>query len=269
VVGVGSVLTVVLRGRRFNWRTLGTGLMNAVWAAPVLVALAFVTTAVAPHFGTDPAKPVSQDDVTPPWAKNSDWNVTTVLEWPSETDWTAKTAFERTPDNLAAMSEWRVVLESEQFADVGAARKSLAGEAAALVQADFVRRNGTLGLPTVSPELLQDRAVVDESVETVEHELAESGRTFEMVKVRWLVELSESTRQALQRDWQAEVSQTRFGLLAGVVGLLTVVFGVLATYFRLDLRTDGEYRKRLKLGTVSLIVAAALGFVQLMQTWLV
>ncbi len=72
------------------------------------------------------------------------------------------------------------------------------------------------------------------------------------------VELSPSVRKQILPLWRNQIVEKRIWALGGLAGLLTLTFGTLAAYFRLDQRTSGVYRRRLKLAAVSVIAAGGM-----------
>jgi hypothetical protein len=72
------------------------------------------------------------------------------------------------------------------------------------------------------------------------------------------VELSPAVRKKILPLWRNQIVEKRIWALGGLAGLLTLTFGTLAAYFRLDQRTSGLYRRRLKLAAVSVIAAGGM-----------
>jgi hypothetical protein len=58
-------------------------------------------------------------------------------------------------------------------------------------------------------------------------------------------------------NWKQDVVPGRLEALGGFAALLTLTFATGAAYFRLDDRTHGRYRGRLKLAAVAIIGAGA------------
>lgn len=76
--------------------------------------------------------------------------------------------------------------------------------------------------------------------------------TNDVYQVYWKVDFSPVVVKSIQQD----AAVPRVWLIGGFIGLLTLILGSLAAYFRLDTRSEGKYRIRLKLATMSFIVAA-------------
>lgn len=73
-------------------------------------------------------------------------------------------------------------------------------------------------------------------------------------QVYWQLDRSDSARNGIRQDAAAP----RLWLIGGLIGLLTLIAAAVATYLRLDARTAGKYRTRLKFATTSFIVAAGM-----------
>jgi hypothetical protein len=78
------------------------------------------------------------------------------------------------------------------------------------------------------------------------------------------VELSPAVRKKILPQWRNQIVEKRIWALGGLAGLLTLTFGTLAAYFRLDQRTAGLYRRRLKLAAVSVIAAGGMAAVTML-----
>jgi len=98
-------------------------------------------------------------------------------------------------------------------------------------------------------------AIRREFVEAVDRKTLSSGTAFRVFRAYNEVELSPAVRKQIFPLWREEVVGRRILALGGLGALLTLTFGTLAVYFRLDDRTSGLYRRRLKLAAVSVITA--------------
>ena len=72
-----------------------------------------------------------------------------------------------------------------------------------------------------------------------------------MVKVYWLLDLSQEKRSAVR---EAAVAPRQWTVGAGIALLALVLVGV-TMYLRLDASTGGQYRWRLRFATTVLLVA--------------
>eukprot|EP00913_Durusdinium_trenchii_P028274 g26502.t1 len=73
-------------------------------------------------------------------------------------------------------------------------------------------------------------------------------------QVYWKLDFSEKARQEIRR----EAAVPRLWIVGGLVALLTMIAAAVATYLRVDARTEGKYRFRLKSATTVFLVAAGL-----------
>lgn len=68
----------------------------------------------------------------------------------------------------------------------------------------------------------------------------------------WHITEPEDLKSQLFTAWRPEALKSRLWLLGGGLGLLTLLFGSMATYFRVDEATQGKYRNKLRVGTGAL-----------------
>jgi hypothetical protein len=70
------------------------------------------------------------------------------------------------------------------------------------------------------------------------------------------IEISPEVYNNFRAEWTAGAVNERLKGLGAFGGFLTLLFATLAGYLRLDDRTKGAYRGRLRVAAVSLIIAA-------------
>jgi hypothetical protein len=131
-------------------------------------------------------------------------------------------------------------------------------EAARLVLGDAIQR----AYPKVGKWLPPDESVRDVAVrltyvEKIPRKTLSSGTPFIVYRAYKQVELSPAVYSQLLSSWKEEVVPHRLEALAGFAALLTLTFATGAAYFRLDDRTQGRYRGRLKVAAVAVIGAGA------------
>ncbi|MCA9109263.1 MAG: hypothetical protein KDA52_04895 [Planctomycetaceae bacterium] len=68
----------------------------------------------------------------------------------------------------------------------------------------------------------------------------------------WHITEPEKLDSQLFAAWRPEALKSRLWLFGGGMGLLTLLFGSMATYFRVDEATHGKYRNKLRVGTGAL-----------------
>ena len=95
-------------------------------------------------------------------------------------------------------------------------------------------------------------------VEEIDRKTVSSGVPFRVYRAYDQVELSPHVRAQLFPHWRDQIVDRRIEALSGLTALLTLTFATLAAYFRLDARTSGLYRRRLKFAAVCVIAAGGL-----------
>jgi len=108
-------------------------------------------------------------------------------------------------------------------------------------------------LPSV--EAVREDAVRHTFVEKIHRKTVSTGTPFIVYRAYHQVELSPAVFNQLVSNWRNEVLPGRLEALGGLLALLTLTFATGAAYFRLDERTHGRYRGRLKLAAVAIISA--------------
>lgn len=113
-------------------------------------------------------------------------------------------------------------------------------------------------------QIVRDQAIKQVYIEQAEHTTSTSDTHFKTYRAYCQVELTPALRSRLFPSWRDETVARRLWSLGGLAGLLTLTFGTVAAYFRLDERTSGHYRRRLKLAAVSIIAAGGLAAARLL-----
>jgi hypothetical protein len=131
-------------------------------------------------------------------------------------------------------------------------------EAARLVLGDAIQRAyPKVGKWLPPAESVREVAVRLTYVEKIPRKTLSSGTPFIVYRAYKQVELSPAVYSQLLSSWKEEVVPHRLEALAGFAALLTLTFATGAAYFRLDDRTQGRYRGRLKVAAVAVIGAGA------------
>jgi hypothetical protein len=132
------------------------------------------------------------------------------------------------------------------------------GRAAAFerLRADFATAHPQAANWQPPPSITAD-AIQRTFVERVDRKTS-TGTSFTVYRAYEQVELSPAVRKKILPLWRDQIVEKRIWALGGLAGLLTLTFGTLAAYFRLDQRTSGLYRRRLKLAAVSVIAAGGM-----------
>lgn len=156
------------------------------------------------------------------------------------------------PVSSGSTEERRLIAVSgQQFADAATAEKNALSEAARLVGADFEQARGLRSETWILGDGVK-HAIRDRFTEEIQRTAGEN--QFTVYRSHLLIELSPQTRNLIEPIWRAQVSESRSFLVAGLLAGLTAFAGIICGYFRLDDRTGGRYRGRLRLATVGAIV---------------
>lgn len=147
-----------------------------------------------------------------------------------------------------------VVVSGQQFADAATAWQDALNEATATVRRDFFDAVRPVGQWLLDPKEVQSIAVRDSYTEEIVRTAGEN--EFTVYRTHLKVELSPTVRNAIEPIWHQQVSLGRSLTTAGTLVLVTLFAAIFAGYFRLDDRTAGRYRWRLRLGTVAAMALA-------------
>ncbi len=177
----------------------------------------------------------------------------------------ADVAGEKLPDwaktDIVDESNRKLVVVQGGFAGTQSEAEHDTLEAARLVLGDAIQRAyPKVGKWLPPAESVREVAVRLTYVEKIPRKTLSSGTPFIVYRAYKQVELSPAVYSQLLSSWKEEVVPRRLEALAGFAALLTLTFATGAAYFRLDDRTQGRYRGRLKVAAVAVIgagVAAA------------
>jgi hypothetical protein len=146
-----------------------------------------------------------------------------------------------------------LVLASREHPTVADAEKELAAIAASRVRADFEQTHPANVDWTIPPDAVKFGLRFEEKI------ARQAGNvSFTMFKVHRQLELSGETRQAAFQAFRAEVVRQRLWALGMVLGMGVLIAAGSSVYLRLDARTNGQYRTRLKAATVAGLTAGGL-----------
>jgi hypothetical protein len=283
-VGIGLYVFVADRRPRRPIHAAASLGLSLLWTLPVVLVLGYVITGAttnlrpspAPAHAMAPRRPIelrNMSDGTSPehdLIDKDDSKPAEAAELVSESSpkqpgkitpgGDAETAFSLPSwirEQPLGEGETRlVVLTSEQYATVEEAEQELLAKTSRLLQADFVNRSPGAGTWSIPEELVRSAAIRKSHVEPIVRTSGVSD--FRVYRVHWQTELSPAVRDSLYPAWRAQVVEKRLWSLGSLFGLFTLVVATATAYLRLDTRTSGAYRRRLKLAAVSLIVAGGL-----------
>jgi len=267
---------VLLSGREKGpcVRQAGSWLISLIWALPVVAVLAYLCVQAAPRFHgamesvaapIRKRQPANQIDLGEPAPFDGGVDASPAeTSPPADASTDPKASAEDSPPPPTWIGEpskkdgqvTLLVVKGAPKLTAELAEADALAVAAAKLKEDFHQL-----YPDRVAWRLPDNAVADavrkRYLEPFTTDLGIGKRT-QMYVVHLQVELSPDVRQSLFPYWREPIVQQRLWMLGGLVGLLTLITGTLAVYFRLDTLTRGAYRNRLKLAAVSLIVSGGL-----------
>jgi hypothetical protein len=145
-----------------------------------------------------------------------------------------------------------VPLSSQRFATIEEAEQQVTRLAVGYLKNFYAREHPARGEWNVPVSIIDRDAVNTIVAQQIEKDFGK------MYLVHLRLNLNDRLRGSLQEAWRGQVVTQRLWMLGGGVGLMTLLLGTAAGYFRLDNLTGGKYRGRLKLAAASLIGAAGL-----------
>lgn len=250
LMGLAILTSVALAGHDKKLSVWG-GLMkslNVVWVVPVFAVLALLVHRLGPEFAGDSPVPVLSETSQLAVATPAEPEKTVPV---STTDDSSLPEWVRQP-RIVDGDSTLVVVSSRQFATVEEAEADVRDQALKALKAELGLTGDTTAwkFPERAVDFrLRHEEEITRSVGDVE---------FRVYRVHRQLEISPETREAVVAAWRDHTVDRRLWALGGLVGFVTLITAASSAYLRLDTRTQGSYRGRLKLATVSLIVAVGL-----------
>ncbi len=277
-VGMGIGAFVLYRARHSRFSVPKRAIAAAVvWSLPVVLVLVGFATMAIPHFQSQIAQvrrveasrdrheiqsafvnSVSIERVTSREASNLQKDqpkvkaTETSMPLASDLEIPQWVGLDKQKDGDTTL----LALTSHHFANVEDAEKDAFNKAAQMVELELDRDSVSGANWSVPSEILRNHCIRDRYVEKVERQMGSV--TAELYRVHLLVQLSPKTREKLNDIWAQQVVENRMWVLGSFVGLATLILGTISSYFRLDALTQGSFRGRLKLASVSIISAGGL-----------
>jgi hypothetical protein len=144
-----------------------------------------------------------------------------------------------------------VVVHGEQFADPNVSWREALADATALVRRNFEEFTLHTDAWVLEPEVVRASAVRKSFTERIDRSAGE--HEFTVYRTYLLVELSPQVREQIEPVWRTQVATARSYAVGGLLMFCMAAAGVFAGYFRLDDRTHGRYRWRLRLGVLAAV----------------
>jgi hypothetical protein len=110
--------------------------------------------------------------------------------------------------------------------------------------------------PEILIDLINQHGVKELAGEVMDWDF-KNGTRGKMYRAHLWFDFSPGLRDALHRRWEADTAERRLILLGSLLGLVTLMLGTAAGYFRLDDATGGAFRGRLKLAALAVVAAGS------------
>lgn len=247
VFALGVMIQVIMinREKKMSFRSLLGHIGNTIWAVPVLAMIAFFGFRIATA-GQPTHTPQKKREIV---ARDAEHNGVQLAFVPTSkaASWT-----ERGNIRDSRSRQLQSAVLNARGAHVNDAETKLARQARELLAREYPNEFGDLSFGRLNAKTLKEHIVtkveVQPGVETVGTYRNDASQVF------WKLDLSPERRAGLRED----IVTPRLWILGGAFALLTIIFVALAGYFRLDAKTEGRYRIRLKLATTALIVGSGI-----------
>jgi hypothetical protein len=231
--------------------------MPVAGPAPAEATVVVTSPPAAAPSSTPPVATVAVAPAQPPIAAVA---TSTEHAAPSAADPTATVDSEKLPDwtktEIVDEGTRKLVVVPGGFGTSPKDAEREALEAARIVVGEAIQRAyPKVGDWRPSADAIREDAVRLTFVEKVHRKTVSSGTPFIVYRAYQQVELSPAVFSQLISSWKEEVLPHRLEALGGFAALLTLTFATGAAYFRLDERTHGRYRGRLKLAAVTIVSA--------------
>lgn len=257
----GSILVRTFSAPRLADTTIyvrphGTPLASLLWALPVFAVFGWVVLKAAPSF----EYPV-QERAEVPEGLDIRLEESTGLS----VDASAETPRGNTDTDGPKLPEWvgkppqkdgdklLISLSTKEQPTQADAEKELLALAAAKVRSDFDGEFPSKVEWALPPSAIRFNLAHEEKIPRKAGNVS-----FTMTRLHRQLEISPETRQAAFAAWRKAIVAERLRGMAGVGGLLALIVFAIAAYLRLDARTLGQCRGRLKTAALASILAGGL-----------
>ncbi|MGQ0634059.1 MAG: hypothetical protein ACT4QC_05600 [Planctomycetaceae bacterium] len=261
---VAAMLTLVFSSKRpiFPGRPWTAGLILLLWAVAGGFAVACL---VAPMTTRDLSRPAS-NDAQVSLASNAHFANSLNPAPPAgpvtaqrlKTRQVSSDAPQWADQGKGAPISKRDVLNSKLYASVEEAEADVTAQAVLRVRDRFREALGATADWVVPVTIVDQFGVKDFVTETVDKDFGEPIGKAKMYRAHVWLDYSERLRDALAAEWRGQLVEQRLIVLTSILGLVTLMLGTAAGYFRLDDLTGGRFRGRLKLAAATVVTSGAL-----------
>ena len=247
VVSLGVVIHVLLisREREFSFRTAMSSALTVLWTVPVFAILAVFVYQARGHFQEPNPSPISIEGSSSSRAEPEFEAVDPAPDWTNDTKLLVISARGATVAEAERKLAERTRHELAKIAETASKNSQRLYRIASQADQNTIRTHAV-------KRRVEQRGV--EKIHVARPGKSEKEYSNQIVQVYWNLHLSLAMCEKIQQ----QATLPRVWLVGGFFGLLALIAFGASTYFRLDARTFGKFRTRLKLATTSLIVAGGL-----------
>lgn len=277
VVATGFFFFLTGKETKISVRSAVLRMLSMLWALPVVAVVAYLGLHAVPRFTRDPEPPVENvrlipeeltpdlgealdlpEDALPTRIEDGSKDVPVAESPATDTPLPSWVGQRRVTDGETT---WLVVRSAEKATKVRA-ETDAHNQAVEQLKQDFHRSHPNEGAWTIPLVFVQSDVISQKFVEAISHEPIRISRgvirTEPMYRVHLQLELTPDVKEQLYQHWRVPLVNQRLWILGSLLGMLTLITGSTAAYLRLDARTGGAYRGRLKTAAVALIVSGGL-----------
>jgi len=276
------VATVLVASRHSleAWQKLKAMLAVMIWVIPAGALVVWIAQRSDRHF-VDTRQPSASDTyqvaTTRPmpvqYAQHVDGSITTVSHGPDatmpvtvEADIAPRLKVRRiSSDDPGWKEETTYVdgrevhsLSSQRFATLALAEEQATEQLLTRIKAHYHNQFPLEANTARLMEMVNLFAIKDSVGEVIDKWDFGNGITGKMYRAHFRYDFTPQLHDALSTHWRGQTIEHRIGILGGMLGLVTLMLGTAAGYFRLDDATGGKYRGRLKLAAALVVTAGGL-----------
>ncbi len=257
IIGIPVYLSA--QGGSLQWRTVGANVLSMIWILPILAVVAvplWIVTAKISHSTGQVVQPIQtqvsndlpHDEIQHKLVSQESPDESGLPQWvhePPHIDGD-KRIFVLVSGPSAAVDD------SETQAAITRTQTEVHDKGVGLIRAYFNEV-----YPITNDWPVPD-AVVRRAYGNVYQEVKDGEFDSKVYRRYVQLKLTPEIRSRMLRPWQAAKAQDHLISLCTALGVITLLLGTTAAYLRLDGMTQGAYRGRLKLASLSLITAGSL-----------
>jgi hypothetical protein len=279
VVAIGLTATVLIASRHslVIWQKFKAAMAVLVWVVPASLLVFVIALRPVRQFHSSPAVETATAVTTPISDSNSGRVVqqATMVANDNAAAHSMPVAVEASAPRLLVRgissddprweSESKIIngrelicLSSQRFATIGEAEEQMTQQVLARIQSRYGNEFPIDASSAKLLKLIDIFAVKDYVGEVIDKYDFGNGITGKMYRTHLRLDFTPQFHDAIAAQWRVSKVHHRVAIFGGILGLVTLMLGTAASYFRLDDATGGLYRKRLKLAAAAVIAAGGL-----------